>query len=449
VKRAQAFLLLGALLAVTWLLHTSGFLYIVGGTGAIGGRRLAFVLSLFYATALLCSALPARRFALLFLVSLAQLFVLYGPVRSTGALAIWIAFYAIVNLVPSWWVKAPLLLALLAAPFVVARLRPDSAWMGIFLVTHFASNFVLRSALYAYEATSKRELLRGAGLPGFLLCLIAAPLTAVKLAPIGFVVLHRGLRSSDDPALLPKGIRQIALGVLYLTIKEALGKTGVLPTYEQAVGFAGELNCLSAFALCHLLLVRVFLDVTGHVHLAIGMLRALGFDIPAGSDAPYRSRNVLDYWRRWNTYYRDYLLVLAYYPAVMALRKRPYFAVAVAGSLAFLLSGFAHAMQILVRHPGEVTLQRFLEAHAWAVVYGAIVVLWMVREARASRAGGQRRGPETPAGVGSALRHVMASAVTMTVVSLVLLLLLPVLADLPLSSAAKILAGFFRAPSWG
>jgi D-alanyl-lipoteichoic acid acyltransferase DltB (MBOAT superfamily) len=56
--------------------------------------------------------------------------------------------------------------------------------------------------------------------------------------------------------------------------------------------------------------------------ILVGMVRVLGIDLGPSFDQPLRSASVLEWWRRWNTHFRDLLVELFYYPVVMRLRRR-------------------------------------------------------------------------------------------------------------------------------
>jgi hypothetical protein len=438
--------LLALLLIAVYPLHTLDYVFVISGTGVLVGWRFVFVLAFFYLTAVLSSLLPRHRRPILLAAALIQLFVLYTPLKAAGSLIIWIAFYFLVHLDVSWRLKSIAMAGLYAAPFVLLRVDPESGLIGILAVMFFSTNFVLRSAMYAYEATTKGDELRRAGLPGYLLYLIAPPLAAVKLAPIGFLVLHRGLRTEASPRLMFRGIGEIGLGVAYLAAREYGHRKGILPNYLAVAGSTDQLNALTALAASHLLLLRLFLLLAGHIHIAVGMMRVLGFDIPPGTRAPHLSRNVLDFWRRWNVYYRDYVMTLGYYPVVVALKRHPYWAVAAGGLVTFLLSGFAHTVQVIVRRPGSVSFERLLELNVWPVAYGALVVAWMLLESVRGRRKRPRFGVQkkAPLSLWRAGWNILSIAVTLTVISLVLLLLLAPIHNHSLSTALDIYAALFR-----
>ena len=440
--------LLGVLLIAAGALASIGTLEVIGPGGTDWGPwRFPFTLAFFFATAAACTTVPSARVQIILAASLIQLLAFQGPIKSIGALAIWSAFYGLVHLRASWWLKVPLMAGIWIAPIAVAALRPASGLFGILLVAHFASTFMLRAPLYAYEATKKKDQMKGVGYGRYLLYLIAVPLSAVKAEPVGFLALHRGLRSAVDPDLMRRGVAQMALGLAYLTSREIGLRWGILVSGRAVAAAADDLNALTVLVGAHLGLLEFFLSVAGHIHLGIGMLRVLGFDIMPGSDAPYASRNVLDWWRRWNVWFRDWLLALGYYPVVMRLKRRPYVAVAVAGAFVFLLSGFAHAMLHTLRNPRAATWELVVGTHLTFVAQGALVVVWMMREAVQVRRRGARRAgaaaAATPPAPWAFLRRFVFAAVTATVIALVMILFNPPL-GFPSPAAWRTLAALTR-----
>ena len=58
---------------------------------------------------------------------------------------------------------------------------------------------------------------------------------------------------------------------------------------------------------------QIYFDFSGYSDMAIGLGLMLGFVFPKNFDAPYRSRSITEFWRRWHlslsTWLRDYLYV--------------------------------------------------------------------------------------------------------------------------------------------
>lgn len=57
--------------------------------------------------------------------------------------------------------------------------------------------------------------------------------------------------------------------------------------------------------------LQIYFDFCGYSDMAVGLGRMLGFEFPRNFDAPYRSRSITDFWRRWHislsSVLRDYL----------------------------------------------------------------------------------------------------------------------------------------------
>jgi alginate O-acetyltransferase complex protein AlgI len=59
--------------------------------------------------------------------------------------------------------------------------------------------------------------------------------------------------------------------------------------------------------------LQIYCDFSGYSDMAIGIALLLGFHFPINFNAPYQSRNITEFWRRWHislsTWLRDYLYI--------------------------------------------------------------------------------------------------------------------------------------------
>lgn len=59
--------------------------------------------------------------------------------------------------------------------------------------------------------------------------------------------------------------------------------------------------------------MQIYCDFSGYSDMAIGIALLLGFTFPKNFDAPYNSRNITDFWRRWHislsSWIRDYIYI--------------------------------------------------------------------------------------------------------------------------------------------
>ena len=58
---------------------------------------------------------------------------------------------------------------------------------------------------------------------------------------------------------------------------------------------------------------QIYFDFSGYSDMAIGLARIFGIKLPENFDSPYRSTNIVDFWRRWHMtlsrFLRDYLYI--------------------------------------------------------------------------------------------------------------------------------------------
>lgn len=92
-----------------------------------------------------------------------------------------------------------------------------------------------------------------------------------------------------------------------LLIADVLDPVASLAFDGAAPGMLGAWTGLGAFTL------QIYFDFSGYSDMAIGLGLMLGFRLPVNFDAPYRSRSITEFWRRWHislsSWLRDYLYV--------------------------------------------------------------------------------------------------------------------------------------------
>ena len=129
---------------------------------------------------------------------------------------------------------------------------------------------------------------------------------------------------------------------------------------------AGSLHALDAWLGAFAYSFQIYFDFSGYTDMALGLGLMMGFVFPKNFDAPYRSRSITEFWRRWHislsSFLRDYL----YVPLGGNRRgpRRTYVNLLVV----MLLGGLWHG------------------AAATFVVWGALHGVWLALE----RAGGRR-----------------------------------------------------------
>ena len=74
-----------------------------------------------------------------------------------------------------------------------------------------------------------------------------------------------------------------------------------------------EMSCLSGWLSAILFSFQIFFDFSGYSEMAIGLGRMLGFRFAENFDAPFISKSVSEFWRRWHislgTFFREYVYI--------------------------------------------------------------------------------------------------------------------------------------------
>ncbi len=79
--------------------------------------------------------------------------------------------------------------------------------------------------------------------------------------------------------------------------------------YDQPSDFSGATLLVATFFFS----IAIYCDFSGYSDIAIGAARVMGFNLMNNFDAPYLSRSISEFWRRWHislsTWFKDYLYI--------------------------------------------------------------------------------------------------------------------------------------------
>jgi hypothetical protein len=92
----------------------------------------------------------------------------------------------------------------------------------------------------------------------------------------------------------------------------------------------------------------LYLNVSGKFHIIVGMLHLFGYDLPETNRRYLLASSFLDFWRRINIYWKDFMVKVVYFPVYFKFRKRGDLRAQILGSAAvFTVSWAAHSYQTL------------------------------------------------------------------------------------------------------
>jgi alginate O-acetyltransferase complex protein AlgI len=92
-------------------------------------------------------------------------------------------------------------------------------------------------------------------------------------------------------------------------ISDYIGLNFVDRVFDSPEKYTGLENLFGTYGYA----LQIYCDFSGYSDMAIGLALLLGFTFPPNFNAPYQSRSVTEFWRRWHislsTWLRDYLYV--------------------------------------------------------------------------------------------------------------------------------------------
>ncbi len=111
-----------------------------------------------------------------------------------------------------------------------------------------------------------------------------------------------------DAAMQARGLLRIATGLAKkIVIGDFLAQAIVNRVFATPERFTALEVLLAVYAYA----VQIYADFSGYSDVAIGSAALFGYELPENFDAPYVSKNLQEFWRRWHislsTWLRDYL----------------------------------------------------------------------------------------------------------------------------------------------
>jgi alginate O-acetyltransferase complex protein AlgI len=110
----------------------------------------------------------------------------------------------------------------------------------------------------------------------------------------------------------------IALGLTILTIglfKKSFVADGfaLIANHVFQASTHSHLYLMDAWAGAYAYSLQIYFDFSGYSDMAIGISMLFGIKLPFNFDAPYKSRSIVEFWRRWHIslsrFLRDYLYI--------------------------------------------------------------------------------------------------------------------------------------------
>lgn len=167
--------------------------------------------------------------------------------------------------------------------------------------------------------------------------LLLLPALAFPLYPIvdykAFITQHR----PKDASTIRTGLTRMTAGLLFLMLYRIL-YLYVIPSFVEVHDAASAMLYMASNYL-------YVLNIMGVLWLGIGYLGLLGFALPPVFNNIFLVDSFRDIWRRINTYWRDFVVKLVYYPLYFRLRKKTKYVIIIISLITLTISALLHGWQ--------------------------------------------------------------------------------------------------------
>jgi len=157
---------------------------------------------------------------------------------------------------------------------------------------------------------------------------------------IDFPTMRRTYYQRDIHEIAQQGIRWIGRGTVQLLLYR-------LVLYFNDPYLPDRVNSLGALLTTMVLTFLLYLNVSGTFHLIVGLCHLFGYDLPDTHRRYYLANSFLDFWRRINIYWKDFMVKIVYFPVYFKLRRKGEARAQVVATIAvFLVTWALHSYQL-------------------------------------------------------------------------------------------------------
>ncbi len=340
-----------------------------------------------------------------FAVSIVGILAVLGPYAGSAVIVAGLVMIGLCHLPAPYSVRVG---AILGVAALMVALRAE--WIStpfdelpIVIVPVLAAMFMFRLVIYLYDLRHEKQ---AASIWERLSYFFLLPNVCFLLFP---VIDYQTFRRTyyDKPAfdIYQKGVLWIVRGIVHLLVYRL-----VYYHFTIAPTDVVDLGSSVRFMVSTYLL---YLHISGHFHLIIGILCLFGFNLPETHHLYFLASGFNDYWRRINIYWKDFMMKVVYYPVLVRVKFLGLItAITVATIVVFFGTWLLHSYQWFWLR-GEFPLKAN-DAMFWGI-FGLLVVVNSILEARRGR---RRTLGKSVWSVGAAILHsmkVIGMLVTITV----------------------------------
>lgn len=323
------------------------------------------------------------RLPFFFGLSIAALFGVFTPAGPTTAL---LTISVALGLIGVCHLPIPLrarIAILFGYGGVLAAIRVG--WIGLdgssIMMPVLASMFMFRLPIYLYDIANNKGT---ANIWHRLSYFFMLPNVVFPFFPVvDYATFIRTYYNDEPLAIYQRGAYWMLRGLLHLLIYRIVYYYFVLPASEVVNPLTFLQFVVANFAL--------YFRISGLFHLIVGILLLFGFNLHETHSAFYFSSSFIDFWRRINIYWKDFMQKMFFNPSFVFFKKRgaPYTTSLVLSIVVvFIATWAAHSYQwFWLTNNVLLTPQ---DGMFWAIL-AALLIVQTLRESR-PRAMVQRAG---------------------------------------------------------
>ena len=258
-------------------------------------------------------ASPRWRLPLFLAISIAAFVVMLSPLQTVALVGIGCVLLLICHLPLAWGTRVGLLLATGAGLAAVRAEWILIPWKTIptVVLPVLGAMFMFRLIVYMYDLRREKE---PASIWQRLSYFFLLPNVVFLLFPVvDYKTFRRTYYAGREAEIYQKGIRLVFRGVVQLLAYRLVYLYVVMPPHA-----VGDLADVVRYATSFWLL---YMRVSGHFHMAIGILCLFGFNLPETNHLYYLTSSFTDLWRRANIYWKDFMQKVFYYSFYTRLKR--------------------------------------------------------------------------------------------------------------------------------
>ena len=111
---------------------------------------------------------------------------------------------------------------------------------------------------------------------------------------------------------------------------------------DAGFGSAGNFSTLEAWIFSLAYTFQIYFDFSGYSDMAVGTAWMLGIDIPNNFNAPYISKSISEFWRRWHISLSNFITNYLFTPILRSMGKATLTTSVIAVLLAMAIAGLWH-----------------------------------------------------------------------------------------------------------